>query len=66
MALAPATATGIALALAGLALLVAAFVSGSVTAVRLMLGIALLVAGMITSGLHLLARHGGEADSEGI
>jgi hypothetical protein len=64
MRLPPAHVAAIAMAAFGLALVVAAFVGASFGVVRLLVGLALIVIAMVTSGLQLLATGGGASDEE--
>jgi hypothetical protein len=59
MAIAPANLTAVAMALLGTGLLVSAFVGESLGLMRLLGGIALVVAALITTGLQLLNRNAG-------
>ncbi len=57
-AFAPANLAAVALAVFGIGLIVAAFVGAGLGTLGLGVGIVLVVAGLITAGLHSLTRHG--------
>lgn len=57
-ALAPANLAAVALGVFGLGLTASSFLGARVATLRLVLGILLIVAALITAGLNLLMRHG--------